>query len=364
MTNLIISTEEIWKDIPGYEGKYKISNYGKVVSYSWTRFFGTDNKARIDYPEIQKKIHINKDGYPVVGLSIKGKEKKFRVHKLVALTFIPNPENKPEVNHKDANKQNNHVNNLEWATHQENMDHCFALGLRKKQYIRKPKVYVSKVCTKCNIEKPITDFRIVNYKTGEQGRRPRCKSCEKKLQQLRRNTYYEKISLEGEIWKDIPLDNCNYEISTLGRVRHKNSGKVLTPKKHTGGYHQVSFYVLGTSKTKYYFVHRLMAQTFLYKEDDKPMVLHRDGNKENNKLDNLFYGTKRDSKEISEKLGRHTCKGETHYSAKKVIDISTGKIYGTIKEAALNLGFERTGIERKLKGNRVNDTTLRYYEQS
>lgn len=118
--------EEIWKDIPSYEGKYQISNFGNVKSL---------NYSRKNYSKLLK-LKNHKDGYKIVGLSNgKGKGKSFfSVHRLVAQAFIPNPDNKATVNHIDGNKANNHISNLEWATPQENMIHSFKIGLRKYEY--------------------------------------------------------------------------------------------------------------------------------------------------------------------------------------------------------------------------------------
>lgn len=105
--------QEDWKTIKGYE-KYKISNLGEIKNSKTGRILKKD-KSR---------------NYYEVVLSEKGKIKKYSVHRLVAEYFIPNPENKPQVNHKDGNKLNNKVDNLEWVTCSENILHSYANGLQ------------------------------------------------------------------------------------------------------------------------------------------------------------------------------------------------------------------------------------------
>lgn len=108
---------EEWKDIQGYEGLYQVSNLGSVKSLvGW-------NVGKNDYEKREKILNPSKGEYERVVLFKNGKSKTFAIHVLVAKTFIPNPENKPQVNHKDENKYNNCVSNLEWCTHKENMNY-------------------------------------------------------------------------------------------------------------------------------------------------------------------------------------------------------------------------------------------------
>ena len=103
--------EEVWKDIVGYEGKYQVSNLGRVKSLNYR---GNTNK------EVIMTITKNKNGYLKIGLSKNNKRKNYLIHRLVAQAFIDNPNKYDEVNHKDEDKSNNRVENLEWCTHKEN----------------------------------------------------------------------------------------------------------------------------------------------------------------------------------------------------------------------------------------------------
>lgn len=114
---------EIWKDIKGYEGYYQVSNYGNVRSLD--RFDGVhDRKGQLITPILKY------NGYLQVGLRKHSQRKYISVHRLVALHFLENPENKEQVNHIDCNKLNNHVDNLEWVTPKENQQHAKRNGLR------------------------------------------------------------------------------------------------------------------------------------------------------------------------------------------------------------------------------------------
>ena len=122
--------EEIWKPVTGYEGRFYVSNLGNVKRES-ALFYRKDGQlqgVKLRYPT----QHTDRLGYLRVDLQYQGKRKAYLVHRLVAQEFIPNPENKREVNHIDGNKKNNKAENLEWCTRLENMQHAHRIGLMPK----------------------------------------------------------------------------------------------------------------------------------------------------------------------------------------------------------------------------------------
>lgn len=122
--------EEIWKDIKGFEGKYQISNIGNVKSLE-REVRNTNNSTRIVKERILK-LQNNPHKYKMVAMSKESYIKPFVTHRLVATAFIPNPENKPCVNHINGIRWDNRVENLEWCTHKENTRHMIdVLGFRK-----------------------------------------------------------------------------------------------------------------------------------------------------------------------------------------------------------------------------------------
>lgn len=131
--------EEIWKDIVGFENIYQVSNLGRVRSLKRTVLHkdAHGGYAKFTYGGKNLKTVKNNQGYMVVPL---GRANPcMRVHILVARAFIPNPDNKPMVNHIDGNKSNNNAHNLEWCTNQENQIHSYyVLGNDANKDRKKP----------------------------------------------------------------------------------------------------------------------------------------------------------------------------------------------------------------------------------
>ena len=111
--------KEIWKDIKGYEGLYQVSNLGRVKSFNYMN----TGKEKIKTLTLQKKHPMKQGGYLQTTLYKNKQTKTVVVHRLVAEAFIPNPDNLPQVNHKDHDKTNNCVDNLEWCTAKYNSNH-------------------------------------------------------------------------------------------------------------------------------------------------------------------------------------------------------------------------------------------------
>ncbi len=138
-----MTLNEQWRDIPGYEGLYQVSNFGRIWSNERVVTVDYSNNYRTVVDEFKytqpgkiMKLRQNKGGYVVVSLTKNKIQKKYMVHRLVAQAFIPNPNNLPFINHKDENKQNNHTNNLEWcdAKYNTNYGTCIERRSYKQRY--------------------------------------------------------------------------------------------------------------------------------------------------------------------------------------------------------------------------------------
>lgn len=116
---------ERWKDIPGYEGLYQASNLGNIKSLKREHYIPSTNRKIWICEEKILKQSTGKDKYKYVVLTNKSKRKTYKVHRLVAITFIKENKNKKYINHKDGNKSNNNIDNLEWCNNSENIKHAY-----------------------------------------------------------------------------------------------------------------------------------------------------------------------------------------------------------------------------------------------
>lgn len=165
---------EIWKDIKDYEGLYQVSNYGRVRSLNYR------NTGRV---EVLKSIE-EQQGYLQIHLVKNKKRATFKIHRLVAETFIQNPERKPQVNHKDEDKTNNRVENLEWCCCNYNINY----GTRTNRATEKLSKIVLQLTTEGEILKEWPSAAEAGRNGFNQGNIVSC--CNGKLK-----TY------KGYIWK-------------------------------------------------------------------------------------------------------------------------------------------------------------------
>lgn len=211
--------QEIWKSLKGvveYGDYYEVSNLGRVRSVD--RKVNSRNGKRLVKGQILNQW-IDKDGYCRVTLNLNQRKKHYGVHQLVALSFIQNSENKPQVNYKDGVKNNNHLDNLEWATNSENQQHAINIGLREG------------VKGENNSNSKLTDSKVIElfnkYKTNKYS-----------MQQLS-DEYGVSISVisnivNGKTWKHLNLGSHKRDMSKVSIITDELINKVK--ELHSKGY--------------------------------------------------------------------------------------------------------------------------------
>ena len=283
---------EVWKTIPNFS-KYEISNCGNIKNV------------------INDKLltpHIKNSYYSVALFDDVGKRKGMLIHRLVAMSFLPNNDNKLTVNHKDHNTLNNKLDNLEWATHLEQNIHKKKPSTEKQELISSRKTVLHNKTTNEDLTfdtivhacKYIYDNNLelfIKYENFNEVKKTLKSKVSKAIRNnIKNGILYDKYMLsylqdeiiDNEIWKEIPpqlingINNCY--ASSKGRCKN-NKGRITSGYLHTNGYTKVTLH------GKQYAVHRLIANVFIPNPENKDQVNHKDGNKQNNLIDNLEWIT-------------------------------------------------------------------------
>ena len=327
--------EEIWKEIEEFPN-YHISNFGNVKNV------------------ITNKVlrNVLKGGYYEVGIVNNKCRKNFKIHRLVALAFIDNNENKAEVNHKDKNKLNNHIDNLEWMTRTENNQHrCNGLVIKsnKNKQIYRLDKNNGNILEKYNSIEDAGKWALENKltKTIHNGRNSigNCLSGLSNSAYGFEWKYVENNDFENEEWREINLDNLfsekhewdkKYFVSNLGRFKNSSGTIMDNYKVNSNGYIRVYIY------KKTFGLHRLIALTFLENPENKEQVNHIDGNKLNNKLENLEFVTNKENQihKFQNGLGNNFTRGVKQYD----LNGQFIKEYKSIAEAAKEMNVCKSTI--------------------
>ena len=326
---------EEWRSVKDFEN-YEVSNYGNVCNI-------VTNK---------RMKPCDKDGYYNICLVQNKVKKGFKVHRLVAQAFILNPENKSDVNHKDKNKYNNNVDNLEWNTRQENNIHR-CKGITIKTNRNKPIFRIDKetntTLEKYNSIELAAEWAYENKltKTTHNGRN----AIGNVITGLSKTAYgylweleKEEEVLEEEIWKPVLNTEKTYFVSTLGRFKNASGIIIKNPKPTPGGY------IVVTIDGITYRLHRIVAQTFLENPEKKEQVNHKDGNKSNSRLDNLEWVTNRENQlhKFATGLGNNFTRKINQYDT----DLNCMQTFPSIANAAKELNIGKTNISGVLRKNR------------
>ncbi len=342
--------EEAWKDVSNYDN-YEVSNLGRVRNKKTSR--------------ILKAGDIG--GYYSVGLSC-GKTKSYSVHQLVAQAFIPNLENKPQVNHIDKNGLNNKVTNLEWVTNKENSIHR-SNGV-KQTTNQNLEIWRIDIISGEKLQK-YNSIEDASKWVVEKGLSNNLHSVHSSISCSVRGVYkssfgfkwtkIEQVDLENEIWKEIVIENENtsgYYISSLGRFKNKKGVIMANYKPHHSGYIYLRVNI------KKYALHRLVALMFLPNLENKPFVNHKDGDKINNRLDNLEWVTCSENNFHAHEAG--LSKGHRRKIIQYDLEMNQISKYDKIKDASNSLNISLSCIKDVLKGKQKSSKgfIFKYLEEN
>lgn len=322
----------MWKDLLDYDN-YEVSTFGNVRNKKTSRILKPANNG----------------GYFVVGLSNK-LTKTFPVHRLVAESFIENPENKAHVNHKDKNGLNNYLLNLEWCTPKENNIHK-SLGVIQKT---NQNLAIWRIDLKSGeyLER-YNSIDLASKWLFERGLSKNLYSIKSSISCSTRGIYNSSFGfkweldkedkIENEIWKEINMkneDTSGYFVSSLGRFKNKKGVIMKNYNPHHSGYIYLRINI------KKYALHRVVALTFIENTENKPFVNHIDGNKLNNKIDNLEFVTCSENNIHAHKIGLN--KGYSRKITQYDLEMNEIQQFDKIKDASIKLDICYSSIKAAL----------------
>lgn len=288
-------SEEKWAQVTvePYNTKYQISSEGRIKSlHSKT-------------PKILKTTLRSE--YLGVPLCIFGKSRTFSIHRLVAQAFIPNPDNHPVVNHKNGNKLDNRVENLEWVSSKENNAHAVKNSLKVNRCFR-----VSQYTLDNTLVKTFDSVRQAMKETGIRDTRI-CQTCKGNIPSCG-GYLWEYTDMD---WQDTPVPDgkiyepfVNYIITKDGQVYSKSFKKFISQKTNAG-YKYVTIYNTNREtkvrSRKDVAVHILVASVFLENPRKLPYVNHKNYNKADNRAENLEWCSPSENMVHSAKKNDKTC---------------------------------------------------------
>ncbi len=321
--------KEGFKVIPRFES-YSISTNGEIYSHK---------RKKILKPQAN-------NGYLHIDLRRDGKSHRRRVHRLVARTYLSNPDNKPQVNHKSGKKDCNNVDNLEWCTQLENNVHAIENGLKNNYKVpitrinKNGKVKEYESITEAAKDNEIFVARISYFITTDK--------IHEGYYWKRRHSKENLPNIKG--WKEIK-GYPGYFVSIEGDIYSSFTSRIRKPKKES--YYRICL------REKWFQIHRLVAQTYIPNPDNKRYVNHKDGNKYNNHVNNLEWVTKKEN-------GQHA--SQTGLIKKRSVNQLTlnGRIikdYPSILEAAQDHGVKPQSIGSVCSGKSRTCRSFRWEYQ-